>query len=130
MAYNNNNNNYNQNAPKKSGAKYSTINKGNYIGETIVNAWNVSKNKGLITATVSPYKGSEIVESERNQYMKMIAVVNYENSGVQKVIPCLMNTKTRVISLEEIGMCITPNGSGRTKSGKSVTGYFGTFKRN
>lgn len=58
----------------------------------------------------------------------MLAVVKYDRSGVQKLIPCCMNTVTMVIALSEIGMCISPKGSGTTKTGKHVTGYFGTFK--
>lgn len=115
--------------PKKSGAKYSKIGKGNFVGATIVNAWNKSR-KGMITCTVSPYKKSdELVKSESgNEYMKMIAVVRYERTGVEKIIPVLRNLETNVIVLKEIGMVITPNGSGRTSTGKAVKGYFGTMK--
>jgi hypothetical protein len=122
-------NQYQQNQPtfKKSGAKYTEIRKGNFIGMTCVNAWKSSKN-GLITVSVMPYnKSDELVESEKgNTYIKMIARVNYP-SGIEKVLPCLMNEKTKVISLSDISMCISPNGSGQTRNGKNVTGYFGTF---
>lgn len=118
---------------KKSGAKYSTINKqgSQYQGKTIVNAWNFSKSRGLITAVVSPYENSKIYTGKKNgnTYQTMIAKVFYHNSGVEKIIACSMNQKTKVIGLQEIGMCISPNGSGRTKSGKKVTGYFGTFNK-
>lgn len=116
---------------KKSGATYSTIRNGNYKGEIIVNAWNKSRSKGLITAKVSPYKGSKkyTADSTGHEYVTMIAVVSYQNSGIERVIPCSMNVKTRVIALPEIGMVITPNGSGRTASGKNVRGYFGKFMR-
>lgn len=116
---------------KRSGATYSKISdtKSKYVGKTIVSAWNVSKQKGLITCTVAPYKGSEVFVGKKlgNEYQKMIAKVFYHNSGIEKLIPCNMNTKTRVIGLESIRMCISPNGSGHTSSGKRVTGYFGTY---
>lgn len=118
--------------PKKSGAKYSNISKGKNAGGTIVNAWNKSKSKGLLTATVAPYdKSDEIVTAQTSgkEYIKMIAKVKYSNSGVEKIIPCLMNIKTKVIVLSEIGMVITPNGSGHTSSGKKATGYFGTMTK-
>lgn len=117
--------------PKKSGATYTAIRKGNYVGATMVNAWNVSKSKGLITASVGPYnKSEELVTSEKgNEYVKMIANVQYRRTGMEKLIPCLMNLKTKVIVLRELGMVITPNGSGRTASGKKVTGYFGTMTK-
>ncbi len=119
---------------KKSGAKYSRIKEGNFKNMTCVNAWNVSKSKGLIKASVMPYHASvkggsmALVESKKgNQYVKMIARVFYTRTGNEVVIPCLMNVETQVITLNEIGMCISPNGTGRTKSGKTAKGYFGTF---
>lgn len=117
--------------PKKSGATYTPIRKGNYVGGTMVNAWNVSKSRGLVTAAVGPYnKSDELVTSERgNEYMKMIAKVEFRKTGNTKIIPCLMNTKTKVIVLRELGMVITPNGSGYTSSRKKVTGYFGTMTK-
>lgn len=126
----NNNNNNNQQQYKKSGATYTKIAKGNYIGGTIVNAWNVSKNRGLLKCTVAPYSGTHIYTNSKGQEKQtMIAIVTYANSGVEKKIPCSMNVKTRVIVLDELSMCITPNGSGTTKNGKRVTGYFGTNQR-
>lgn len=127
--YNNNNYNNNRNSPsKKSGAKYSKITKGNYAGATIINAWNTSKSKGLITATVFPYKNSKIYKNSQGQEKQtMMASVEFKNSGIQRLIPCSLNLVTKVVTLPEIGMCISPNGSGRTSSGKLVKGYFGTF---
>lgn len=122
-----------QNKPqfKKSGAKYSKITKGNYVGLTIINAWNKSKSKGMITVSVAPYHKSKVFKAKKNgnEYQTMLARVNYLNTGVEKVIPCCMNTKTMVVGLTELGMCISPKGSGQTSSGKHVTGYFGTFKK-
>ncbi|OUS02882.1 hypothetical protein A9Q86_02205 [Flavobacteriales bacterium 33_180_T64] len=126
----------NKKEAKRSGATYSKIKnvkKGNegYLGATIVSAWNSSKSRGLITATVSPYSGSTKYTSPTtgNEYQTMIAKVLYHNTGVEMIIPCSMNVKTRVIGLSKLGMCISPNGKGTTSSGKRVTGYFGTFKQ-
>jgi hypothetical protein len=126
---NQNYSNQNEQRFKKSGAKYTKISKGNFEGLTCVNAWKATKN-GLVKCSVMPYHASnELVESERgNTYIKMIARIDY-GMGQERVIPCLMNEKTHVISLDEIGMCITPNGSGQTRSGKQITGYFGTFTK-
>lgn len=122
--------------PKKSGATYSKYRKGKFEGLPFVYAWNASKNRGLITCTVKPYhksldgKAQVIVTSEKgNNYHPMIAIVKYERSGVEKVIPVLMNERTKVISIDDLGMVITPNGQGFTKSGKRVTGYFGKYTR-
>jgi hypothetical protein len=131
-----------QNAPqyKRSGATYSKIRKGNFEGETIVNAWRVTK-AGLMQATVSPYngangKGMQIVESNGKsgntpkEYQKMICCIKNASLGTSQIYPVLMNVKTQVIVIQELSLCITPNGSGTTRSGKRVTGYFGrNFKK-
>lgn len=115
---------------KKSGAKYSDINKGKNKGGIIVNAWNVSKNRGMITATATPVS-DEIFESEKSgkSYQRYAVEVFYKNTGAKNTYWVLMNVKTQVIGIPELGMCISPVGSGRTKSGKSVRGYFGTFNK-
>lgn len=120
---------------KKSGATYSKIKKGNFQGETIVNAWRKTK-YGLMTATVSPYsgskgKGDELVESQKgNQYKKMICTITNTSLGTSQTYHVLMNLETQVIVISELSLCITPNGSGYTRSGKKVTGYFGAnYKR-
>lgn len=120
------------NPPKKSGVIYSKIKKGTYEGATIINAWNKSKSKGLITAKIAPYhKSEEIVTSEKgHEYMKMICELTYQKTGQTKLIPCLYNMKSQRIILSDIGMMISPTGSGTTSSGKRVSGYFGTmFKK-
>lgn len=136
-SYTNNNANYSANKPqyKKSGATYSTIRKGSFEGSTIVNAWRSTK-MGLLTAKVTPYagsngKGMEIVESVNEktglvkEYAKMLCTITNASLGTSQIYHVLMNTKTKVISIPELSLCITPNGRGTTKSGKNVTGYFG-----
>jgi len=127
----NNGRNQNAPAPKRSGAKYSIIRKGDFEGQVIINAWNKSRGKGLITAKVAPYKDSKeyTAPSSGKTYITMIAEVHYHNSGITKLIPCSMNKATRAVVLSDIGMVITQNGSGVTSGGKKVTGYFGKFSR-
>ena len=131
--YRNNNGYRNNNRPtsKKSGAKYSIIRNGRFEGGTIVNAWNKSRGKGLITAKVAPYSDSKeyTAKSSGKTYITMIAEITYHNSGHTRIIPCSMNKNTKVIALSDIGMVISPNGAGMTSSGKKVTGYFGKFTR-
>lgn len=125
---------------KRSGAVYSKIKKGNFEGETIVNAWRATKN-GLMQATVTPYKGEngkglETVIShgksgnQEIEYQKMICVIKNTSMGTSQIYPVLMNVKTKVISISELSLCITPNGNGVTRKGKRVSGYFGSnFKK-
>ncbi|MDQ8014468.1 MAG: hypothetical protein REI96_18615 [Flavobacterium nitrogenifigens] len=120
---------------KKSGAVYSRIRNGNFEGDTIVNAWRATK-MGLMKATVTPYagangKGREIVNSQGKsgnqdkEYQKMICTIQNTSLGTSQTYHVLMNLKTQVIVIQELGLCITPNGSGVTRKGKRVTGYFG-----
>lgn len=124
-------NNHGNNKPqfKKSGVVYSVIKQGKFADLLIVNAWNKSKSRGLITATVAPYyaSGDKVESKTGNHYMKMMATVEYKSSGHTKLFPCLMNIDSKVIVLKELGMVITPNGGGKTSSGKKVKGYFGTM---
>jgi hypothetical protein len=120
---------------KRSGATYSKIRNGNFEGDIIVNAWR-STRFGLMTAVVSPYagangKGREIVNSQGKsgnqdkEYQKMICVIKNNTLGTSQTYHVLMNIKTQVIVIQELSLCITPNGSGVTRKGKRVTGYFG-----
>ncbi|KLT70351.1 MULTISPECIES: hypothetical protein [unclassified Flavobacterium] len=120
---------------KRSGAVYSKIRNGNFEGNTIVNAWRKTK-MGLMQATVTPYsggngKGLEIVNSQGKsgnqdkEYQKMICTIKNTSIGTNQTYHVLMNVKTQVIVIQDLGLCITPNGSGVTRSGKRVTGYFG-----
>ncbi|MEO8534819.1 MAG: hypothetical protein ABI441_13765 [Flavobacterium sp.] len=132
----------NQQAPiyKRSGAVYSKIRNGNFEGDIIVNAWRGTK-MGLMKATVTPYsgtggKGRDIVNShgksgnQDKEYQKMICSIQNTTLGTTQTYHVLMNLKTQVIVIQELSLCITPNGSGTTRSGKRVTGYFGrNFKK-
>nr|WP_116219463.1 hypothetical protein [Allomuricauda sp.] len=126
-----NRNSGNRQAPKRSGAKYSIIRQGKFEGQTIINAWNKSRGKGLITAKVAPYGDSKeyTAPSSGKTYITMIAEITYHNSGHTRIIPCSMNKATKSVVLSDIGMVITQNGSGLTSSGKKVSGYFGKFSR-
>ena len=96
-----------------------------------VNSLNNSKSMCLIVSTVAPYysSGDKDWSKTGNSYIKMMCTVKYKSSAHQKLFPCLMNIATKVIVLKELGMVITPNGSGKTSSGKKVTGYFGTMTK-
>ncbi|MEW7401577.1 hypothetical protein AB2S31_15115 [Elizabethkingia anophelis] len=129
--YNRGGYNNNQNKPqyKKSGATYTRIKKGKGEGLMAVNAWRKTK-YGLMTATAMPYHAGDVSTSQRgHDYIKYIVTVTTMAFGTQQVYTCLMNVKSQVITISELGLCITPNGSGRTASGKNVRGYFGKFKR-
>ncbi|MDE5537116.1 hypothetical protein KRE42_08525 [Elizabethkingia meningoseptica] len=122
-------NSQNRTQYKKSGATYTRIKKGKGEGLMAVNAWRKTK-FGVMTANAMPYHAGDVSTSQRgNDYIKYIVTVTNMSFGIQQVYTCLMNVKSQVIVISELGLCITPNGSGRTASGKNVRGYFGKFTR-
>jgi len=129
MAYNNNNRNP-QPQHKKSGASYTKIRAGGSEGFYHVSAWKSSK-QGLITASCFPLSAKDEVpkihKSDRNDFITYIVKVK-QGINVSTYFS-LMNLTTRKIYIKELGWIISPNGSGVTRLGKKVTGYFGTIKK-
>ncbi|SEF62241.1 hypothetical protein SAMN05421847_0476 [Halpernia humi] len=119
------NNSYNfvQNE-KKSGAVYSRIKKGKNEGGTSVNAWRKTKN-GLMTANAFPVDGVEHASQDGKISMRYVVEVVNRDMGTTQTYWCLMSKDTKKIFIKELGLVISPNGSGVTRSGKRVTGFFG-----
>lgn len=109
-----------QQRPKKSGAKYSIIKQGKHEGSPIVNAW-MSTRQGLVKITIAPYHGTRKVESSANTFLTMMASVQVGFNPPQ-LMPCLYNITNKKVVLSNIGLLVTPNGGGMTRSGKRVTG--------
>lgn len=118
---------------KRSGAKFTPIRKGKYEGcpYPFVNAWRVTKRGGLVTASGGPINGAvehKAKTSGKHYVPYLITIVNRATGGMQKYT-CLYCVETKKIVIKELGWVISPNGSGVTRSGKSVTGYFGRNTR-
>ncbi|MCT3653652.1 hypothetical protein CMU40_18440 [Elizabethkingia anophelis] len=111
---------------KKSGAEYSRIKKGKHEGLTCVNAWRKTR-FGLVTASAFPVDGVIHTSNKGVESMRYVVTVVNRAFGTTQTYWCMMGVKSQVIGIPEIGLCITPNGRGRTASGKTVTGYFGKF---
>lgn len=125
--------NYNMPKPKRSGAKYTIISKGNKKGLEIVNAFRFENNQ-LIKAVASPigeyndkgeFMGCTIHKGAKmgNEFMRYKVVVT--QGMMTSTYYCLMRLDTKKIVIQELGMVISPKGSGMTRKGKVVTGYFG-----
>src|SRR5690554_6750229 len=93
------NNGYqNRPRPKKSGANYAQIGKGNYKGLPIVNAW-LKTRQGLVTIKVAPYHKTKSYDSGNgNAFLSMIAEIKFSN-GVQRLVPVLMNRQNKKIPI-------------------------------
>ncbi|MDV3972050.1 hypothetical protein CMT55_18290 [Elizabethkingia anophelis] len=111
---------------KKSGAEYSKMKKGKHVGLTCVNAWKKTR-YGLITASAFPVDGVVHTSDRGNESMRYVVTVTNRAFGTTQTYWCMMSLKSQVIGIKELGWCITPNGRGRTASGKTATGYFGKF---
>lgn len=123
---NNNNNGNNQQQYKKSGAVYTRMKKGKHEGLMAVNAWRKTR-FGIMSASAFPVDG-KIHESQRGrQSMRYVVDIVVKETGTKNTYWCMMAMDTQTISIPELGLCISPNGSGTTASGKRVRGYFGKF---
>ena len=109
---------------KKSGTVYTKMKKGKNVGLFCVNAWRKTK-VGLITATAMPVDGVIHTSDKGNEAMRYVVNIIDQNSGTTQTYWCLMNVKTQMIFIKELGLMLSPNGSGFTSSGKRVSGYFG-----
>ncbi|OPC37699.1 hypothetical protein [Elizabethkingia miricola] len=113
---------------KKSGAVYSRIKKGKNEGHQAVNAWRKTRN-GLMTASAMPVDGVLHSDKKGNEYLRYVVTVVHQGFGTTQTYWSLMNVKKQTITISELGLVISPNGSGRTGSGRNVRGYFGKFSR-
>lgn len=133
--YNNGNNgNNNQPKPKRSGATYTTLSKGKYAGTGLptVHAWRLTK-YGMMTAKAHPYGDKSKVhvgEQKGKKYFTYTVEVSNASMGTSQVYYTTMCIDTKRIGIDELGLVISPNGSGRTRTGKHVKGYFGRSGNN
>lgn len=114
----------NGNAPKTSGVVYTKIRKGSKEGLYAVNAWRKTKN-GLMTATAMPKDGKEHESQDGTVYYTYSVEIVHRGVGTTQLYWALFNKSTRKIFIKELGLVISPNGNGYTRSGKRVSGYFG-----
>jgi hypothetical protein len=144
MANNNyNNNNQGSRAPKRSGATYTMMKtNGPYDGHWAVNAW-CFLNGVLVTASAFPVfeKTKDILGVKTSSTQVKVHYGNEKGNefvryavtltqGIQTAkYFTIMNLKTKKLYIQELGMFISPNGSGTTKKGKNVTGTFAKLKK-
>lgn len=121
-----------QNAPKpkRSGAKYTEIRNGKAAGTGLmaINAWRVTK-MGLQRAKCFPVDAGTVHTSQKGRESVRYAVeISNDTLGTSQTYWCLMSLDTKKIFIDELGLVISPNGSGMTASGKHATGFFGRKK--
>jgi len=117
---------------KKSGANYKKISKGKKEGFFFVSAWRLVKD-GLITASCFPIKGKEgyfEVEGKNGKWYINYAIELKKSTDVNVVTYFgLMEKSSEKLYIPKLNWIISRNGNGKTKSGKSVSGYFGVLKK-
>jgi hypothetical protein len=113
---------------KRSGATYTKMKNGPKEGLICVNAWRKTS-IGLMTASAFPVDGVIHKGADKGHEFMRYAVKIIINGQVNTHW-CLMRLDTKMIVLQDLSLVISPNGQGYTKSGKRVSGYFGSnFKR-
>lgn len=113
---------------KKSGSVFSKISKGKMEGLYAVNAWKKNK-AGMIRANAMPISNSSSESAKGNQYIPYLVTITHMNTLQSTKYNAIMNIQTKVLVINDLGMCITTNGSGKTRSGTLVKGYFGKFSK-
>jgi len=119
---------------KKSGAKYTVITKGKFAGHNLsaVNAWRKTK-VGMMEAKCFPIADKEGVYEHTSQAgrksVRYVIEISNSTTGTHNRFFSIMSLDTRKIYIDELGLVISPNGSGVTGTGKSVTGFFGKKRK-
>ncbi|MEN2434962.1 hypothetical protein AAH994_06080 [Weeksellaceae bacterium A-14] len=113
---------------KKSGASFSKITKGANEGLYFVSAWKKTR-AGMVKATATPLSNKSTESARGNQYIPYLVTCIHMGTLQATKYNGIMNIQTRVLVISDLGMCITPNGSGKTKSGTMAKGYFGKFTK-
>lgn len=111
---------------KRSAATFTKISKGKMEGLWAVTAFRKTKS-GLVKASAMPIDNKSTESAKGNQYIPYLVTCIHMGTLQKSVYNGIMNIQTRVLVISELGMCITPNGSGVTGTGTKVRGYFGTF---
>jgi len=111
---------------KKSGATYTRITKGKMEGLMVVSAWKNTRTV-MVKASAMPLDSKSTESANGNQYIPYLVTIIDMNTLQKSIYNGIMNIQSRVLVIKELGYCITPNGSGSTKRGTRVKGYFGKF---
>lgn len=115
----------NQQNSKRSGVTYTRIKKGKHEGMMAVNAWRVSKRSGLMTASAFPVSDKEYTGDNGKVWLRYAVEIVSRDTGTTQTYWCLMDKASRKIFIKELGLVISPNGSGTTAKGRRVSGFFG-----
>lgn len=109
---------------KVSGAIFSKITKGEREGLHVVTAWKKTKTT-MLRANCFPISSTSTESAKGNQYIPYLVTIIDMSTLQSTKYNAIMNIQTKVLVINDLSMCITPNGSGKTKSGVNVKGYFG-----
>lgn len=119
---------YNKVQYKKSSATYTKITRGAMEGLYAINAYKKNRT-GIVRAVAMPIS-NKVAESEKGkEYIPYLVTCIDMNTLQSSKYNALLNVDTKVLIIRDLGMCISPNGSGVTKSGARVKGYFGKISK-
>lgn len=104
---------------KHSGCKRVVLKRGSSSNERNISAWNVSKERGLITALIFATKYSDQPTSNGN--VNLCAKVTFKRTGLTQLMKCVKSTKNGKFYIPALGMVANPDAPNG--------GYFGQSKR-
>lgn len=108
----NNGGGYNNNQPRKkhSGARLVTFKKGKHAGAWGINAWNYSREKGMVSVLIAPYGKTHLSKSNSGrEWLNMMAKVTFRKTGQTLLFSAMVDNHTKKATIEELGWTINPS---------------------
>lgn len=113
---------------KRSACTISVIKKGKSEGLIAINAWRATKN-GLVTLKAFEHNEStEGKTSTNKEYIVLMCEIVNADAGSRSVVPGFYYPNEKKLRISSMNLVASANGSGKTKTGKYVTGFFGKIK--
>lgn len=103
----------------------------NKDGARYVTGWNMSKSRGLITLFAAATSKTKQVKSKNGKTWSNLMVKIYSHRTMQtSTYSGMFCHETEKLIIQDIQMVANPRTpSGRTRGGKTVSGYFGKVGR-
>lgn len=125
--YNNNRNNQGNEPFKKSGYEFRMV-KNDGEKDPLPICWGWRKTRfGIQKMYAKPYKKTKIVTTQTGNQQINLFVILTSDAGIIKTSG-MFNMTTKKLSILELGLVGSPNGQGRTASGKLSKGFFGKIR--
>jgi hypothetical protein len=104
---------------KHSGARVTVIKQGKNQGQWCITAWNVSRDKGMVSVLIVPYGKTHESKSKGGRlWLNMMAKVTFKRYGETKLFSAMVDSSTKKATIEELGWTINPSAPNGGYCGK------------